>query len=159
MKTAALFLEAPGDKGSDVKFSLHNDVEGLINCRRSFVYEGDPTGYLWALKYLDSYKHFERLLESTWFKDAFDQWVRELNMKNRADAIKKIKDIAQSGNDTQSLQASKYLAEVGWEKQTGRGRPSKEELKGELKRLADLSQQTTDDLERIGGLKVINGGK
>ena len=159
MKTAALFLEAPGDKGSDVKFSLHNDVEGLINCRRSFVHEGDPTGYKWALKYLDSYRQFERLLESSWFKEAFDQWVRELNMKNRADAIKKIKEIADKGNDTQSLQASKYLAEVGWDKQTGRGRPSKEELKGELKRLADLSQQTTEDLERIGGLKLIKGGK
>lgn len=159
MKTAALFLEAPGDKGEDVKFSLHNDVEGLINCRRSFVHEGDPTGYLWALKYLDSYKHFERLLESTWFKEAFDQWVRELNMKNRSDAIKKIKQIADEGNDTQSLQASKYLAEVGWDKQTGRGRPSKEELKGELKRLATLSEQTNEDLERIGGLKLIKGGR
>jgi hypothetical protein len=98
MKTAALFLEAPGEKGADVKFSLHNDVEGLVNARRSFVHEGDPTGYTWALKYLDSYKQFERLLESTWFKEAFDQWVRELNMKNRADAIKKIKQIADEGN-------------------------------------------------------------
>jgi hypothetical protein len=159
MKTAALFLEAPGEKGADVKFSLHNDVEGLINARRSFVHEGDPTGYAWALKYLDSYRHFERLLESTWFKEAFDQWVRELNMKNRADAIQKIKQIADEGNDTQALQASKYLAEAGWDKQAARGRPSKEELKGELKRLANLSEQTNEDLERIGGLKLIKGGK
>jgi hypothetical protein len=80
-------------------------------------------------------------------------------MKNRADAIQKIKQIADEGNDTQALQASKYLAEAGWDKQAARGRPSKEELKGELKRLANLSEQTNEDLERIGGLKLIKGGK
>ncbi len=159
MKTAALFLEAPGVKDDSVRFSLHNDVEGLINARRSFVHEGDPTGYRWSEKYLDSFQHFERLLESSWFREAFDQWCRELHMKNQSEAIERIKEIASEGADTQRLAASKYIAEEGWKRTSTRGRPSKEDLKGELKRLTQIADVTNEDLERIGGLKVIKGGK
>ena len=165
--TNQLFLErANPESGYKPIFTFHDKVDGYICGLDSFVELDDPTGYQWAKKYLGSFQHFEKLLESAWFKGVFTIWLKELQAKMRGEALANIAQIASSeeSTPTQRLAAAKYLAERPYEladrKREGasRGRPSKEELKGHLKHLADVSEQTRQDFERIG-LTVIKGNK
>jgi hypothetical protein len=158
--TKSLFLEqAYGDTRTDTVFSLYDDVPGLINCQRTFVELGDPTGYKWAMMYLRDWNHWQKLIDVPWFREAYETWVNELSMKQRSEAIARIQDIARSENDAQALPASKYIAERGWEKSLpSRGRPSKSEVAGELKRAIAAATVEDEDAARIG-LTLIKGGK
>ncbi len=139
-------------------FSLDRDIPGLVNCRSTFIEIGDPTGYAWAQEYLQSWEHWEKLMQSSWFEQAYEGWLREYKMKLRSEAVGIITKIAQEGSQ-QALQAAKYLASAEWEKPaTGRGRPSKEEMKGELARAVKQYEYEQDDAKRIG-LTLIQGGK
>lgn len=131
-------------------------VPGYISVRASFIELRDPTGYKWADKYLKDYKHFEKLMEAPWFSSVFKALQKELKEILKSEAIQKIIQIA-SEDSPQALQAAKYIASAEWEKATsGRGRPSKEELRGELKRAADQVYQESEDAERIGLIGKVN---
>ena len=130
-------------------FSLQTDRPGLVNARKTFVELQDPTGYKWAIKYLGDYEHWKALMKSKWFVEAYENWMVELKMKMRSEALDTIRAIAQEGQPAQSLVASKYLASFEWDKKE-RGRPSKAELQGELKRAAKALEIEDDDAERIG---------
>jgi hypothetical protein len=139
-----------------------NGFPGYIDARKTFVELRDPTGVKWAKKYLGSVEHFRVLKECEWYKHYYDQYVEEIKAVFRSEAIEKLQEILTEGQPAQQLAAAKYLAEAGWEvetKQPKRGRPSKGEVEAELKRVAKLSSEEQDDLERIGGLSVIKGGK
>lgn len=167
-RTSSLFHEMwvqtqMGNRVQPPIFSLHEDGERLINARKTFLALEDPTGYEWAMHYLDgSYAHFQKLLRCPWFKEAYDSWVEELRMRLRVKALRTIREIASGeveGTPAATvLAASRYIAEAGWDRKETRGRPSKEELKGELRAQANILSQEREDMERIG-LKVINGGK
>lgn len=160
--TNLLFVEKWTEMGEEFRtrppvFSLNVDKPGLINARTTFVELMDPTGVEWADKYLGSYRHWLKLCEKEWFAAALDGWLAEIKMRQTAISIKKIQEIA-AGDSAQSINANKYLAEEGWKK-SGRGRPSKAEMDAELKKNVKAIEDTADDLARIGGLKVIKGGK
>lgn len=134
-------------------FTLHDDKEGYINARKAFVELDDPTGYKWAMKYLGDWSHWLALEKCKWFRDALAIWREELRMKQKAEAIESIRVIAAS-DDKQALVAARYIAEQGWEKRPStRGRPSKEELAGELKRNVDILAEEEEDAKRIGLVK------
>lgn len=137
----------------DAVFDLYQDRPGLINARATFVELGDPTGYRWAIKYLGDWHHWEILMKCKWFKEAYDVWVHELNVKLRSDAVDRIKEISDGGTQ-QSLAAAKYLADMAKPKVYGRGRPSSAEISGELKRAVKVLETEEADMERIG-LKVV----
>ena len=84
-------------------------VSGYIDARRTFLALRDPTGYLWAIKYLASWEHFERLLTTSWFESEYQSWLRELKMLLRQESLEIIQEIAQEGTQ-QSFAAAKYLA-------------------------------------------------
>lgn len=131
-------------------FSLDDDIPGLINCRKTFIALRDPTGYKWAMKYLNSYEHFEKLLQADWFESAYQGWLRELKTLLKSEAVERISQIAQEASP-QALMANKYLATADWEKAAhGRGKPSKAELKGELRKQVRILEQEQDDAKRIG---------
>lgn len=144
---------SPGNRHCDPVFTFDSDRPNLINFKRTFVDLGDPTGYEWAIKYLESYDHLLYLLKRDWFVRVFEEALEELHMKTRAAALRKIKDIADnSPNEAQSLAASKYLAEKAWDK--GKvGRPAK--TTGELRKEVDVFES---DAARLG-LTLIQGGK
>lgn len=149
--TSQLFFERwselkPTDQVYEPVFTL-NGKEGYIDARTTFVSMEDPTGYKWAVKYLGSWKHFEKLLATSWFPVHFEDWVREVRVKLRSDAIAKIKQIAGSAAPTANA-AAKYLANGDYDSK--RGRPSAAEMKGELKRQAALLRQEDEDADRIG---------
>lgn len=143
----------PKNRHGDPVFTFNSDRPGLINFKRTFVEEGDITGYQWAIKYLESWDHWLYLMQREWFVEQYEKARDELLTKMRAEALQKIITIAAlSENETQKLAAAKYLAERAWEK--GRvGRPK--EAKGELKK--DM-QIVDEDAARMG-LTVITGGK
>lgn len=124
--------------------------DGYINARTTFIELQDPTGYKWAQKYLASWEHMERLLKAPWFVKEFEEWVAELEMKLKSEAIQKVIEIA-SQPGPQAYLAAKYIAAHDWKTRLhGRGRPSKEELSGELKRAADIITREDEDAKRIG---------
>lgn len=151
----ALFYERVNNMPIDMReswpppFSFNMDRPNCINVRKTFVELGDPTGYKWAIKYLGDYDHWKALMKSKWFVEAYENWLNELKVKIRSEALDTIRLIAKEGQPAQALVASKYLASFEWEKGT-RGRPSKAEVQGELKRATALLAIENDDAERIG---------
>lgn len=135
-------------------FTLYNDRAGLVNARKTFVELGDPSGYKWAMKYLGDYEHWRVLMNCSWFKDAYEVWMNELTMKLQSEAMDRIREIAQTEGQ-QALVANKWLASKPWqEKATGRGRPSKAEVTGELKRHVQALTAEEEDAKRIG-LRIV----
>lgn len=155
--TTALFWErviaTPIDSRTiEPVFTLYEDKPGLINARKTFVELGDPTGYQWAVLYLGDWSHWEELWKASWFREAVEVWRNELRMKQQAEAIKTISKIAANPEDKQSLSAAKYLAEQAWTKGQ-RGRPSKSEVQGNLKKAIEAMSVEDEDLKRIGLVK------
>lgn len=135
-------------------FSLYEDRPPLICARKTFVEIGDPTGYEWALKYLGDWSHFLRLLDTPWFHEAYEVWSNELREKQTAEALSVIRKIALDSENKQQLPAAKYIAGRDWEK-PARGRPSANEVQGELKKAIRHIEAEREDLERIKQLKVV----
>lgn len=138
-------------------FDLFDDRPGLINARTTFVQMRDPTGRKWALTYLGDWNHWLRLMKCPWFREAYQIWIAELNLQLKSEAISKVMEIMNGENGAQALAAAKFIATGEYDKAT-KGRPSKTELEGELKRAARELEVEDEDLARIG-LKVIQGGK
>lgn len=128
--------------------------------RDLFMEMRDITGIRFANKYLGGYDHLQKLLAVPWFKKEYDSWIQELRLIYRAEAIARIEEIQNEGS-AQSLAAAKYLAELDSENKgaSKRGRPSSEEVTGELKRAVRQEQTAKEDYNRMMGLTVITGGK
>ncbi len=110
----------------------------------------DLTEYNFAIDTLGSFIHWETLCKSSWFKEHVDQWRKELNLKLKARGMKSIINAATT-DENLSFQAMKYLADNQYlEKGSKRGRPSKEDIKAELKKETEASKVFLDDAQRIG---------
>lgn len=114
----------------------------------------DPTGVKAAKLYLDGYSHFEFLMErSPWFKEAIERWNREIDATLKAEALEAVRTLAkEGGSESVQLAANRYIANQEYNKQPSspkRGRPSKEEVKGEIVRQARSISQTEDDFQRM----------
>lgn len=141
----------------DPVFTLYQERSGYICGQQSFIDVGDPTGYLWALKYLGDYTHFLKLMGTSWFPEVFQKWQEALSTKLKAEAVLRIQNIA-STPGPQALAAAKFLAEEGWKPKATKGRPSKSMMDQELKKMSKEALQQTEDAERIG-LVVLQGGR
>lgn len=157
--TEALFwdrvVEKPVESRQSFKppFTLNDAKAGYVCARTTFVDFMDPTGYKWAMTYLGDYAHWKKLIKCKWFLEAYEDWMEEMRMKLRSESLNTIRSIASEGQPAQALVAAKYLAGFEWEK-PGRGRPSKSEVQGELKRAAALLSEEDKDAERIG-LRIV----
>jgi hypothetical protein len=108
----------------------------------------DPTEYQVASQLFYSWKHWQKLCETEWFKEHVEAWRSELEIKLTSEAYHTIAQQAAVGGKD-AVPAAKYLAERGWEKKK-KGRPSKEEVAGERKKQAGLRKVVDNDAERIG---------
>lgn len=118
----------------------------------------DVTEFEFASKYMESFTHWERLCECTWFKDHVSQWRKELELKIRAKALRTIIQESKSSSKN-AFVASRFLVEKGWkDKPEGRGagRISKEEIKKEAHQLVLMDNDIKSDFDRL--LKQANGG-
>ena len=132
------------------KDHLANDGKTYRSMKRIYLEMEDVTEYEFALATLGSFTHWETLCKSTWFKEHLDQWRKELNLKIKARGVKAIMHAA-VGGEQPSFQAMKYLADNQYlEKKTGRGRPSKADIKAELQKEVNINKTFKDDAERLG---------
>ena len=132
----------------------------LPNLKKAFMEVRDPIGFNFAESHLGGFDQLERLHKFVWFKREWDKWQKELRASIKAEALKRIQEIASEGS-TQSLAAAKYLANGEYldEASSKRGRPTKEEVTGELKRQVKAIEIRNEDYNRMTGLTVVQGGK
>ncbi len=127
--------------------------------RELFIQTGDTVGIKFANKYLGGWEHFQALLKCEWFSKAIQDWTIELKAMIKAKALERIQEIAEEGS-AQSLQANKYLANEEYDEASSkRGRPTKEEVTGELKRQVKAVTQADEDYNRMTAFTVVKGGK
>lgn len=134
-------------------FTLHEDRPGLINLGAAYVQLGDPTGYKLSKQYLESYDHFQFFMKSSWFREAKEVWDRELDAKLSSEGLDTIREYAKGEEGvpvSTALAAAKFLANKAYkDKGSPRGRPSKEEVAGNLKQETENASAFADDAARI----------
>lgn len=137
-------------------FSLHDDVEGCINFRKEYIRDMDPSGYKTATRLLENYDHWKLLMKSPWFREAKKEWDEELQAKQEAEAMEVLREIMKGGDDVkvseQIAAAKAVLAKTERSTKSGkppRGRPTTEEVEGQLKEEARLSREEQEDAARI----------
>lgn len=148
-------------------YSLHDDVEGCINFRKEYLADMDPSGYKTATRLLENYDHWQYLMRTKWFKAAKAEWDKELAAKMEAEASDVLRSIMRGDDESVKISEQISAAKVmlGKSKTIGkaeetlkRGRPSKEEVQGELKEQARLTKEEQEDLERITNINVAKKG-
>lgn len=146
-----LFFETTLADKSGVVYTLKDwDHEGFPSLYRLYLEMNDPTEYQFAVTYLDGLVHWEALCECSWFKEYLARWRRELELRMKSQALKRI--MAESkASSREAFNANKYLLEKGWEAKDGskRGRPSKDDIKAAAHQLAQVGSQINDDYDRI----------
>ena len=119
-----------------------------------FIEYEDPTEYKPALELVGSWREWQRI-KRDWkgFNGHIEDWKAELEVRLRSKAVDQINKLALDGGN---FQASKWMAEVGYEKRSGAGRPSKSEKARAARELAEQAASTKEDKARI--LKLVNHG-
>ncbi len=158
-RTQSLFREMShqGDDHDPIFTLKENDPQGkLPSLHRLYMEVADPTEYDFAMLAFGSWRHFTHLSKLQWFAEYLDRYREELEIKLRSAAIK---DLLLHARTKGGTPAAKFLSEAGWKpKKHGRGRPSKEEVEGERRRLAQIDAEVGADAQRLG-LTIIEGGK
>ncbi len=151
-RTQSLFIEYKHDS-YPAPFTLKEyDHKGALSMYRKYMEIGDPTEYSQAIGLLGSWRHWEMLTNTQWFKPFVTQWRRELKVKFESDRYREMHDVAKNqGGTPQGLQASKWLAErYSDSNATRRGRPSKAEKAQALKRDKEEEKLLQEEAERVG---------
>lgn len=145
-----LFYERATNKSNVVYTLKDEDHLGYPSLFRLYMEADDPTEYAFATAHLGSWSHWLQLRECSWFKPLLERWREELHLRAKAIALAKIKKTA-AGDTRDALNAQKYLIEKGYEKTpaTPRGRPSKDQINGEAKLIAEDRQRVENDLARL----------
>lgn len=105
----------------------------FISLKKRYIEFGDPNEYLFARSWLYDWEHWQRLCKNKIVGRHIEQWREELFLSLKSEGIQTLIDL---GTEGKSYQAAKYLAECGWDVKE-RGRPSKEDIEGELQKRAD----------------------
>lgn len=124
--------------------------------RELFLFYEDETGYKVAVETLGSYDHWENLMKLDWFQEEVDRWKLELRQRLRDRAFQKILTLVEDRETpaATAIAAAKWVVDK-MDKETSpkkRGRPSKVEIEGNVKRAIKEDQDTLDDLERISSV-------
>jgi hypothetical protein len=138
-------------KGFDPTFTLKeqdHEYEGVhyISMRKIYIGMEDPTEYLFATEVLGSWDHWLKLCNSALIREHIDKWRIELEIKLRAKAISAMVDTATTAG-AKGTTAAKWIASGGWKE--GKGRPSKDAIKRELKIATKLDEETESHLKLL----------
>lgn len=157
-----IFLEYTTDRDSAIYSIQDKDREKLgkpyPSLYRLYLEMEDLTEYQFALKYMESWEHWQMLCECTWFQPYLTRWRTELELKLKAQALQNLLLEARDGGKN-CYNANKFLIEKGWiDKSTEpkrRGRPSKAEIAREAAEQVFNHNQIADDYKRLE-LKEVN---
>lgn len=143
-------------------FTLHHDVKGYTNFRKEYLKDEDKTGYKTAMRLLEDYSHWQLLEKAPWFKEAKIIWDKELDAKLEAKALDVLKGIMKSDEckPSERISAAKEILKRAegtsprkMASSRKAGRPTSEEIEGNLKKETRESQQIKEDLARIRKVK------
>jgi hypothetical protein len=156
-RTSTLFEETCDDpaKYPPVYTLKDSDTSSCVSLKERYLEMGDITEYDFANLYLGGWEHWSRVAESYLLKPHVEEWREQLALKLRAEALRKIKEMAE-GEGPSAFNAAKFLLDEvgGKERKPKRGRPSKEEKEGFLKGEHRDAAAIANDAARIG-IKVI----
>lgn len=142
------------------RYTLHQDLEGYVNFRREYVLDMDKTGYKTANRLLENYDHWLLLMKRPWFKEAKEIWDAEIDAKLESEAQDVLRNILKDdeAKKSEKIAAAKTLLGRVAKRDTSpkRGRPTAEEIRGNLKQMTEEEKTLHDDRARIG-LAVVNG--
>lgn len=149
-----LFWELSDSDKVGVLYTLKEETHmGYPSLSQLYMEENDPTEYRFATKYLESWDHWEKLCECSWFQPYLVKWRKALEMKLKSEALA---NIIRESRDTKSpsrFTANKFIIDRGWEPKEGqtqrRGRPSKEDVRTAAYDLAAIDKRLEEDLARL----------
>lgn len=157
--TQALFLEITSDVqnvNNQIMYTLKDHPhKGYPSLKQLYLEMEDITEYEFAQKYLDGWPHWERLLNTNSIRPHIDQWRKELELKVKAKALRRLMDEA-ANNGKEAVSINKFLVQRGYVDKDTKGRPSKQAIKEEAQRLAHLESSLQEDLERISTNNKVN---
>src|SRR5574341_945043 len=121
--TQSLFLEP----NYNTEFAFYtfkgedHEYEGKLyySLKKLYLEMSDPVEYEFATTYLIDWDHWERLQGNAIIMKHIEKWRKELEFKLASEGFRMILDQSET-----NYQASKWLAERGWQK-NGVGRPKK----------------------------------
>jgi hypothetical protein len=119
--------------------------------RKVFLETKDIYEYQAAIKLVGSWAEWNRLKrDSKLFQDSLAEWIVELKAILRSESFAHIVELSQKDN-AQALAASRWLIEEVMEKPNGkkRGRPTKQAVAQEARRIAQSSKEEEEELKRI----------
>lgn len=103
--------------------------------------------YEFAMDVLFSWDHWMKLTEDAVIRHKIKEWRSELDIKNKAQAIRSLIEVSKV-SDPKGVSAAKYLAEKGYVSR--KGRPSKEDVERERKIEAGVRDNLDQDMARLG---------
>jgi len=140
----------------------HHETEDgrmIWSIRKLYLDIADPTEHIFAKTVFGSWKHWLRMKGCKILREEFPKMQEELRAKLLSESISNITEIATNlSKPQQALQASKFLVEFYKPEKTKpattRGRPSKEEVEGNLKEEARVSKELQEHMKRVGLTRV-----
>ena len=156
--TKGLFFETNGSEDkTGVLYTLKDkdhEYEGNLYKSLYLLYmeESDLTEFQFANKFLDGWSHWQMIVNATWFKEYIDRWRWELELKVKAEALKRLQNEAKESSRN-AYNANRFLVEGGWiprgQAKDPVGRPTQERIKREAERINQLERDILDDHSRI----------
>jgi hypothetical protein len=110
--------------------------------KKLYIEHSDPIEYDFATTHLASWGHWQRLDNNKTVSLAIEEWRNELKLKLMSEGVNMLIHIA---TEKDSYQAAKWLADRGWDTRE-RGRPSKDEIEGEIKKAAEAQSEWDEDV-------------
>lgn len=161
--TKGLFVEFYGSDKSKCLYTLEDvdkvDPDGNTyqSLYQAYMEMGDLYERDFALKYFESWDHWDEIRNSAWMSPILAKWRKELELQIRSEALMRIQMEA-SGHGKNAYNANIYLARRGWLEDAdkpiktgkGAGRPSKAQIAEETARLAMEAHDVSNDLKRLG---------
>lgn len=146
--TQALFLEIGYEQDKAVYTLKDEDhfYEGKTypSLKRLYLEMEDVVEYEFSKEHLLGWQHWQRLNRNKALSKHFEEWREELELQIRSNAVQGIIDMTASDN----FQASKWLADRGWDKKAA-GRPSKQEKLKEDRMNKRLEEEFNADVIRL----------
>tara|TARA_R110002012_G_scaffold12004_3_gene53609 strand:+ start:229 stop:762 length:534 start_codon:yes stop_codon:yes gene_type:complete len=147
--TQSLFLEVGYDTDKAI-FTLDGEdkkYKGVLypSLKKQYMNLADPIEYTFATTYLYDWEHWNRITNNKMLLEHISKWREELELHLMSEGVLTLIDLAK--ND-KSYQAGKWLADHGWAKNS-KGRPSKEEIEGHIKKAADKKKEYESDFKLL----------
>jgi len=121
----------------------------FISARRIFMEFNDPTGYMFALEVLGSWKHFQMLEAGKVTGPLIEEWKEELDAKLHAEEIQHLR-VQAAGEGSTAYNAAKFLASKEYKGKAEKGRPKKADIEKAAKTEVIKLKTVDNDLARLG---------